>query len=178
MRYTVLLMLLMFPPALAAETESEACKRLAPKYHTVAIDAVLPDESRVDLLSETHAWEVDWAPKWSEGVGQSLLYAIWTGKQPGLILLVKDRRAEKHFVLRAKLVCEKVGIDLRVEKSNGVDRQRTASDQHDRGDHAGRGCGDHQDHQPERTTEAADLDPVRYQDSVATGDSNAVTEVD
>jgi len=118
MRYTVLFLLSFTPLIAAGETESEACKRLAPKYHTVAIDAVLPDESRVDLLSPTHAWEVDWAHKWSEGVGQSLLYSIWTGKKPGLILLVKDRRKEKHFILRAKLVCEKVGIELRTEKAD------------------------------------------------------------
>lgn len=120
-RYTVLLSLLLFSPLIvAAETEREACKRLAPKYATVPenIDAVLPDESRVDLLSPTHAWEVDWAPKWAEGVGQAMLYSIWTGKKPGLILLVKDRRKEKAYILRAKLVCEKVGIELRTEKAD------------------------------------------------------------
>ena len=53
----------------------------------------LPDRSRVDCLTDTHAFEADWADglKVYESIGQSLYYAAETGKQPG-ILLFKNRR--------------------------------------------------------------------------------------
>ncbi|WP_171018846.1 hypothetical protein ACONUD_00725 [Microbulbifer harenosus] len=36
---------------------------------------VLPDRTRVDCLTETHAMEFDFAPKWAEAIGQALYYA-------------------------------------------------------------------------------------------------------
>lgn len=106
----------LWPVIAAAETEPEACRRLAAKY-AAELEVVLPDETRVDLLSETHAWEAEWAENWAEGVGQATLYSIWTGKRPGLILLTRDRRGDKLHFLRAKLVCERLKIDLRIEAS-------------------------------------------------------------
>ena len=111
-RFVVILLLVVAPAR--AETEAEACQRLAAKYDA-EVEVVLPDESRVDLLSETTAWEADWAEKWPEAVGQSVLYAIWTDREPGIILLVRDRRAEKHYLLRCRLVCERLGITMRAE---------------------------------------------------------------
>ena len=113
MSRTFAILLLLCVPA-SAETEREACDRLAEKY-AAETEVVLPDESRVDLLSETTAWEADWAEKWPEAVGQSVLYAIWTDREPGIILLVRDRRAEKHYLLRCRLVCERLGITMRAE---------------------------------------------------------------
>jgi len=98
------------------ETEREACERLAPKYEALT-EWMLPDRSRVDLLSEKIAWEVDWAPKWAEGIGQAIYYAAWTERAGGLILLVKDPEREKVYVLRAKLACAWAGLTLRVERS-------------------------------------------------------------
>ena len=47
----------------------------------------LSDNTRVDCLTETHAWEADYGPKWAEAIGQSLHYARMTGKQPGIVLI-------------------------------------------------------------------------------------------
>jgi hypothetical protein len=94
--------------------ELAECRRLAPKYQAVC-EYRLPDGSRVDLLSDTHAWEVDWAKKWPEGIGQALFYGLETGRQPGVILLVRDERREARYIARARRVCERYGIELRVE---------------------------------------------------------------
>jgi len=103
--------------ALLGETEREACERLAPQMNGKT-EVLMPDETRCDILTESTAWEVDWADKWAEGVGQALLYSIWTGKDPGLLLLVKDWRKEKVHILRAKMVCEKVGVKFRIDFSD------------------------------------------------------------
>lgn len=94
--------------------EVEECQRIAPKYEA-EVEVVLWDGTRVDLLSDTHAWEVDWPQKWAEAIGQSSYYAIVTGKRAGVILLVKDINKERRYVYRCQTVCAKQGIDLRVE---------------------------------------------------------------
>jgi len=76
----------------------------------------LPDGSRVDILTDETAWEVDWcrSGKWSQGIGQALFYGLATGRTPGLILLQKDPQAERRYYLRALVVCARYGITLSV----------------------------------------------------------------
>jgi hypothetical protein len=53
-------------------------------------EVVLKDNSRVDILTNTYAIEVDFANKWAESIGQSLFYAEMTGKKPAVLLIVKS----------------------------------------------------------------------------------------
>lgn len=61
------------------------------------IEVAMPDGTRCDILTDTHAIEVDFADKWAEAVGQSLNYAMQTGKKAGIVLVLKDRGDEKHL---------------------------------------------------------------------------------
>ena len=60
---------------------------------------VLEDLSRVDCLTDTHAYEVDWADgmKIYESIGQALYYSSQTGKLPGILLLIRKENSEKHI---------------------------------------------------------------------------------
>ena len=60
---------------------------------------LLQDLSRVDCLTETHAFEVDWADgsKVYEAIGQSLYYSSETGKLPGILLLIRKENSEKYI---------------------------------------------------------------------------------
>ena len=40
----------------------------------------------MDILTDTHAIECDWMPKWAEAIGQSLTYAELEGKLPGIVI--------------------------------------------------------------------------------------------
>ena len=62
-------------------------------------DYTLQDKSRVDCLTETHAFEVDWADgmKVYEAIGQSLYYASQTDKKPGILLLIRKDNSKKHI---------------------------------------------------------------------------------
>ena len=62
------------------------------------IEHVLPDRTRVDCLTETHAVEVDWAKKWYQAVGQSLYYSLQTGKRAGILLIVDDPKERKYWI--------------------------------------------------------------------------------
>lgn len=81
---------------------------------------VLPDESRVDIETETTSFEVEWSYKWKEAVGQALYYSINTGKEPGIILLQKGEPEDKINYLRCKIVCAKYGIKLITVKTKDV----------------------------------------------------------
>ena len=80
----------------------------------------LKDLSRVDCLTETHAFEVDWADgmKVYEAIGQSLYYASQTGKKPGILLLIRKDNSEKHIrkvqevIISFNLPIELVVMDL------------------------------------------------------------------
>jgi len=60
---------------------------------------VLEDLSRVDCLTDTHAFEADWADglKVYEAIGQALYYASETGRLPGILLLIRKDNSEKYI---------------------------------------------------------------------------------
>ena len=63
------------------------------------VNYTLEDKSKVDCLTDTHAYEVDWADgmKVYEAIGQSLYYASQTNKKPGIIFLIRRNNSEKHI---------------------------------------------------------------------------------
>ena len=80
------------------------------------VEVRLWDGTRVDYLGKTYAFEIDFADKWAEAIGQSLYYSTVTGKRPAVILLVKDMEKERRYVYRCQTVCAKYGIRLFVER--------------------------------------------------------------
>lgn len=76
----------------------------------VAIEHRLEDGTRVDCLLDDYALEVDWAYKWAESIGQSLYYAMKTGKKPAVLLILGPD--EERFLSRLNLVAEKYEITV------------------------------------------------------------------
>lgn len=76
---------------------------------------LLPDKTRVDCLTETHAIEFDFANKKYEAVGQALHYAIMTGKKPGIVLILDKDYFDKQIYYYNRLV--KIGeiYDIKVD---------------------------------------------------------------
>lgn len=103
------------PAVVAAHLENEVIhgKRLAVKYRGRA-EVVMEDGTRVDILTDCEAIEIDWAPKHYEAVGQALWYSILTGKEPAIILLV-EREGDQRHVDRCRRICKRVGIKLYTE---------------------------------------------------------------
>jgi len=73
----------------------------------------LPDGSRIDILTDTHAWEVEWSDNWPEAIGQAAYYSMATDSKPGVWLLLRGKHDEDY--LRCLMVCRRYGIALRVE---------------------------------------------------------------
>lgn len=57
----------------------------------------LPDQTRVDCLTDTHAVEHDFAPKWAEAIGQSLYYSAVTGKHAGVVLIMEQSSDQRYL---------------------------------------------------------------------------------
>ena len=60
------------------------------------VEVVMKDGTRCDILTATHAIEVDFAKKWAEAIGQSLHYAMHTGKRPAVALIVLSPSDNKY----------------------------------------------------------------------------------
>lgn len=61
------------------------------KYCEGKIEVTLPDKTRCDCLTETHAYEFDFAEDWPESIGQALHYARLTNRIPGIYLILKKK---------------------------------------------------------------------------------------
>jgi len=112
------LLVVLCSPFFVYGSELEEARRLAPKYHAKT-EVVLSDGSRVDLLSDKYAIEVDWAPKWAESIGQSVHYGLLTDRKPAVLLLLKDPVKEWPELVRAARVCGHLGIMMFVEQVKG-----------------------------------------------------------
>lgn len=71
----------------------------------------LSDGTRVDCLTSHYAIEFDFAPKWSEALGQSLFYAYMTGRKPAIFLIL-ERETDIRYVKRLAPLCKKYGVWL------------------------------------------------------------------
>lgn len=78
------------------------------------IEYRLPDATRVDCLTETHAIEYDFGVKWAEAVGQSLHYAANTGRRAGIVLINPKPRHRRRLMMLIRHY--NLPIDVRVIK--------------------------------------------------------------
>ena len=97
------------------ETERQAQTRLLKKYGGV-MEHRLWDDTRIDILTETEAIEIDFAHKWAEAIGQSKYYSALSGKKPAIILLYGSKEKDKDFLYRCQSICIKDGITLYTEQ--------------------------------------------------------------
>lgn len=95
--------------------ETEWSAKLAEDIEGAQTEFRLPDGSRVDILTDETAWEVEWSDKWEEAIGQSSFYGIATNRKPGVWLLLRGDHDEDY--LRCLLVCRKLGIQLKTVKT-------------------------------------------------------------
>lgn len=54
------------------------------------------NSGRVDIVTDSFAIEVEFAPKWKNAIGQSLWYGLQTNKRPGIVLVKKVGKELEH----------------------------------------------------------------------------------
>jgi len=66
--------------------------------HNGEMEVIMPDHTRCDCLTNTHAIELDFGAKWAESIGQSLYYGLQTGKIPGVVLILEQDTDRKYWI--------------------------------------------------------------------------------
>ena len=64
---------------------------------TGQVEFILPDRTRCDCLTDTHAIEFDFASKFYEAIGQSLYYSMQTGKRAGVVLIIENKADYRYW---------------------------------------------------------------------------------
>ena len=82
------------------------------------VEVVMKDGTRCDILTATHAIEVDFAKKWAEAIGQSLNYAMQTGKRPGVALIVLSP-SDNKYIERVRKINAEYGLGLTIYPIDG-----------------------------------------------------------
>ena len=88
--FTGLLSLLLALLSLSASTSIQPLthyQTIAAKLLSAEPEQTISDPPRYELVSETHAIEIDWDNKWEKLLGLSLDYAFENGKRAGMILI-------------------------------------------------------------------------------------------
>lgn len=95
MKQSLILLFTFLSSFLLAQSESEYI-RLAQIEIGGASEVSVPS-GRVDLVTDSVAYEVELAANWKEAIGQSLWYSLQTGKKPGIII-VKETPEQFKYV--------------------------------------------------------------------------------
>lgn len=72
------------------------------------------DNGRVDVLTATHAIEVEFAPKWKQSVGQSLWYSLQTNKPAAVVLIITDEKRDRPHVIRLGSLIENKKLPIKL----------------------------------------------------------------
>lgn len=80
--------------------------------HRGQAEVVLPDSTRADCITETHAIEFDFGRKWAEAIGQALYYSVQTGKRAGIVLILEKEEDYRYWLrLNTTIEHHKLPID-------------------------------------------------------------------
>jgi hypothetical protein len=60
---------------------------------------VLPDGTRCDCVTETHAIEFDFGNKWAEAIGQSAYYSLLTDKKAGIVIILEALKPRLYTLI-------------------------------------------------------------------------------
>ena len=96
----IIILIFLFPPLLLARREhperwyqEQWCAA-----HKGQVEVVLPDGTRCDCLTATHAIEFDFGNNWAEAIGQSAYYSLQTKKKPGVVLILETIKDRKYWI--------------------------------------------------------------------------------
>lgn len=93
--------------ALAACTACHAGEKRTERWYQERAASILGgkmeapvENGRVDILTATHAVEVEFAAKWKNSIGQSLWYALQTNRRAAVILIIEDAKRDRAHAIR------------------------------------------------------------------------------
>jgi hypothetical protein len=96
----IIILTVIFPSLLLAKREHPE-KWYQVKWcqaHKGQVEVVLPEGTRCDCVTDTHAIEFDFGNNWAEALGQSSYYSMQTKKKPGIVLILETIKDRKYWI--------------------------------------------------------------------------------
>lgn len=93
--------------------------------HCGQAEVKLPDNTRVDCLTNEYAIEVDFQKKWAESIGQALYYAIKTGRKPAVLLILENEEKDYIYLQRLLTVSEKYFVTVFTITQTDLEKETT-----------------------------------------------------
>ncbi len=97
---SILIIIFIFPSLLLAKREHPE-KWYQEKWCEAQkgrVEVVLPDGTRCDCVTDTHAIEFDFGNNWAEAIGQSAYYSLQTDKKAGIVLILETIKDRKYWI--------------------------------------------------------------------------------
>jgi len=105
MKYILGTILLLLTISTAHAGEIEVAKAFCNEQGGLA-EIRLVDGTRCDCLTKNYAYEVDYAHKWAESIGQAVHYARLTKSQAGVAIIVKNVKDFRYVQRLANTIIE------------------------------------------------------------------------
>ena len=111
-RFKILFLLCLFQSSTEAGPNNESFyQAIAAEVLGGETEVTMPDRTRCDIVTATHAIEVDFKRKWAESLGQSLNYAFQADKRAGIVLIVENSTDTKEL-LRLNSIIQHNKLDV------------------------------------------------------------------
>ena len=112
MQYMLPLLFLVIVLPLTGRIQSErAYQEWFAAKHGGKMEVVMKDGTRCDVVTATHAIEVDFGEKWAESIGQSLNYALQANKRAGIVLIMESQ-SDYRYYLRLNTIIKSHGLKI------------------------------------------------------------------
>jgi hypothetical protein len=112
-KIVLIFIIILFPSQILAKREHPE-KWYQQKWcetHNGQVEVALPDGTRCDCLTDTHAIEFEFGNNWAEAVGQSAYYSLQTKKKPGVVLILENSKDRKYWI-RLNTTIEHFGLPI------------------------------------------------------------------
>jgi hypothetical protein len=96
----IISMIFLFPPMLFAKREHPE-KWYQERWcweQGGQVEVVLPDKTRCDCVTDTHAIEFDFGNGWAAAIGQSAYYSLQTEKKAGIVPILETIKDRKYWI--------------------------------------------------------------------------------
>lgn len=110
--FTALIIVLLSIPA-TAKPESWYINRYCRQKLKGIPEYTLPSQRRVDCLTDTHALEFGFLTSPYQDIGQALYYANETGRQPGIVWIIRNNKDYKT-IEEMRTTCKRYKINVQI----------------------------------------------------------------
>jgi hypothetical protein len=96
----IFILIFLFPSMLFAKREhpEKWYQQQWCEAHNGQVEITMPDGTRCDCVTDTHAIEFDFGSKWAEAIGQSAYYSLQTKRKAGVVLILETTKDRKYWL--------------------------------------------------------------------------------